>query len=176
MSKYKGNYGNPKATLPTAGGAASVGSPAAAVLSSSSSLESLVELLDSYGFDLPAMLLLFWVLVLLIVIGGINLYLTLVKRQRRIEDDRSARCRNQKDTSKSSGESSLTGQLGSSPKRSLLSQEADHESYEWIQQVIEWLYRADVASPTIITECIDAWLASLNLKSQKLTAEVSEPV
>ena len=170
MSKHKGNYGSSKATLAPAS-TSSVGADSSTLLSTASSFEILVDVLESYGFDLTAMLLIFWCLVAFIVVIGINLYLTLVKRQQRIQNEQTNRNQKEAQSLESSISASSVNSLKDAPKKNHL--DSDEDSRAWIQKVIEWLYRADTSSPTIITECIDAWLASLNSKSRKLTVEVS---
>ncbi len=177
MSKYKGNYGNSRTNAAAASASAS---PASSASDSSTAIDlsSLVDLLDSYGFDLPAMLLLFWLLLFFLIVGGVNLYLALVRRRQQQQQHKekllqkeqqqkiaggSSEKRLPENEARISASNSSALYSSSQPKR----QEEDKEARRWIENVIDWLYRAGEVS-----HLADSWLTALNAKSGKLTAEV----
>lgn len=186
MSKYKGsNYGG--------GGGNSRANAAAAAASSSSSsspstiesLSSLVDLLDSYGFDLPAMLLLFWLLLFFLVVGGVNLYLALVRRrqqqQQKLADQKQKVNSASSDQRSPQNEALLRSSVAANscqssppPKRKPnYALEEDEEGRRWIAKVIDWLYnRGNLgAGGGEVSQSVEAWLTALNAKSAQLTAE-----
>lgn len=187
MSKYKGsNYGGGGGNSRANAAAASSSSSSSSSPSTIESLSSLVDLLDSYGFDLPAMLLLFWLLLFFLVVGGVNLYLALVRRrqqqQQKLADQK------QKVNSASSDQrspeseallrtSSAANSCQSSPppkRKPNYALEEDEEGRRWIAKVIDWLYnRGNLgAGGGEVSQSVEAWLTALNAKSAQLTVEV----
>ena len=185
MSKHnKVNfYGKTKATFSVA--------PSFAAESSSiswlSTVNNFIDLLDSFGIDLTAMLLLFWCLIAFIVVIGINFYLTITKRQQRITNERNLK-KSQKErennlvnesiNSKAATFSSSSFGYNSTAKRlsyqgCVHSDRNEQDCDKWIHEVIDWLTQSGFNTPAIINECINSWFASLNSKSRQLIREVS---
>lgn len=161
---------------------------------SSFSLADFLDLADSYGFDITAMLLIFWCLVFLILIFGANLYLTLTKRAKRIEEDEKRINKEKKETTTTSEESANQSEYRSTITEPIINRTSsnrldsassnikqfrtehstgtDVDCVNWIDDVIEWLFQSSLNNPNVINSSIDSWLSALNVKSSKLTIEV----
>ena len=129
----------------------------------SSLFSDLVVVLDSFGVDLTAMILVFWILVILLGVFGINLYLTVSRRNSKPEDSTSADKCNGDSTAPKSLDTEVHGE--SSNKFA-----ADASSLKYLNDVIHWLFGG--SREELSEDLMTSWLEAMNNKSKKLVVEV----
>lgn len=172
--------------------AAFTAKPSAAVEDTEEDLSAVPEwvyLLEAYGIDLTAMLLIAWTVLVAMLVLGVVLWNKLTQSHQPPKQDN-----RRNNEAKVSKESAVDNMSSLPPSAALKSSSAqppltsstdsasivgkDRDTIAWLQRVIEWMGKLSTSSghtttTTTTNDIIDTWLAALNAKSKKLTLEVS---